>query len=66
MPRVIHTAQALVDATALIPDLPRRGQNVMAADWSQQAGGAGADGMDGTHCGPAALGGAEPRMGCRA
>lgn len=40
MPRVIHTAQALVDATALIPDLPRRGQNVMAADWSQQAGGA--------------------------
>ena len=40
MPRVIHTAQALVDATAMIPDLPRRGQNVMAAEWSQQAGGA--------------------------
>lgn len=40
MPRVIHTAQALVDATAMIPDLPRRGQNVMAAEWSQEAGGA--------------------------
>ena len=40
MTRVIHTGQALVDATAMIPDLPRRGQNVMASDWSQQAGGA--------------------------
>lgn len=40
MPRVIHTAQALVDATAMIPELPRRGQNVMAAEWSQEAGGA--------------------------
>lgn len=40
MPRIIHTGQALVDATAMIPDLPRRGQNVMAADWNQHAGGA--------------------------
>lgn len=39
-PRVIHTAQALVDVTAVIPGLPGRGQNVMAAQWSQQAGGA--------------------------
>ncbi len=40
MPRIIHTGQALVDATAMIPTLPRRGQNVMAADWNQHAGGA--------------------------
>ena len=40
MPRIIHTGQALVDATALIPGLPRRGQNVMATDWNQHAGGA--------------------------
>lgn len=40
MPRIIHTGQALVDATAMIPALPARGQNVMAAGWSQQAGGA--------------------------
>ena len=40
MPRIIHTGQALVDATAMIPDLPARGQNVMAADWNQHAGGA--------------------------
>ncbi len=38
--RIIHTGQALVDATAMIPALPRRGQNVMAAGWSQEAGGA--------------------------
>ena len=40
MSRVIHTGQALVDATAKIPDLPARGQNVMAAGWDQAAGGA--------------------------
>ncbi len=40
MPRIIHTGQALVDATAMIPALPDRGQNVMAAGWSQEAGGA--------------------------
>lgn len=40
MPRVIHTGQALVDATAKIPDLPARGQNVMAGGWDQAAGGA--------------------------
>ncbi|MBK7821486.1 MAG: sugar kinase [Tessaracoccus sp.] len=40
MPRVIHTGQALVDATAQVPDLPARGQNVMAGGWDQAAGGA--------------------------
>ena len=40
MSRIIHTGQALVDATAMIPALPDRGQNVMAADWNQHAGGA--------------------------
>ncbi|MFT3887171.1 MAG: PfkB family carbohydrate kinase [Arachnia sp.] len=40
MPRVIHTGQALVDATAQIPGLPSRGQNVMAGGWDQAAGGA--------------------------
>jgi len=40
MARIIHTGQALVDATAVIPGLPRRGQNVMAVDWNQHAGGA--------------------------
>lgn len=40
MPRIIHTGQALVDATAMVPSLPLRGQNVMAPGWSQQAGGA--------------------------
>lgn len=39
MPRIIHTGQALVDATAMVPGLPRRGQNVMAPGWSQEAGG---------------------------
>ena len=40
MPRIIHTGQALVDATAMVPALPEQGQNVMALGWSQQAGGA--------------------------
>lgn len=40
MPRVIHTAQALVDATAQVPALPLRGQNVMTDGWEQAAGGA--------------------------
>ncbi len=40
MPRIIHTGQALVDATARIPALPDRGQNVMASAWDQAAGGA--------------------------
>ena len=30
MPRVIHTAQALVDAVMEVPALPARGGNVMA------------------------------------
>ena len=30
MPRVIHTAQALVDEVSEVPSLPARGQNVMA------------------------------------
>ena len=29
-PRVIHTAQALVDVVVEVPSLPRRGGNVMA------------------------------------
>lgn len=37
---MIHTGQALVDATARIPGLPRRGQNVMADAWDQSPGGA--------------------------
>lgn len=40
MRRIIHTGQALVDATAMIAGLPRRGQNVMAEAWNQHAGGA--------------------------
>src|SRR5690606_4762744 len=39
-PRVIHTGQALVDLIVEIPDLPARGQNVMAASDTQYAGGA--------------------------
>ncbi|WP_454226733.1 hypothetical protein [Propioniciclava flava] len=30
MPRIIHTGQALVYATAMVPALPDQGQNVMA------------------------------------
>jgi len=37
---VIHTGQALVDLTVEIPDLPARGQNVMATSVAQYAGGA--------------------------
>lgn len=40
MPRVIHTAQALVDEVVEIPGLPRRGQNAMASSFSRYAGGA--------------------------
>lgn len=40
MPRVIHTGQALVDATAIVPSLPARGQNVMGESWELAAGGA--------------------------
>jgi len=54
MPRIIHTGQALVDATAMIPALPQQGQNVMAADWNQHAGGAvnilAAAARSGAHC----------------
>lgn len=38
--RVIHTAQALVDAVAEVPSLPRRGGNVMASDFTRHAAGA--------------------------
>lgn len=38
--RVIHTAQALVDAVAHVPQIPRRGGNVMADDYSLHAAGA--------------------------
>jgi sugar/nucleoside kinase (ribokinase family) len=36
-PRVIHTAQALVDEVAEIPGLPRRGQNAMASSFTRYA-----------------------------
>lgn len=39
-PRVIHTAQALVDAVLDVPTLPRRGANVMARGYERYAGGA--------------------------
>lgn len=39
-PRVIHTAQALVDEVAQVPALPERGQNVMATGYDRYAGGA--------------------------
>ena len=40
MPRVIHTAQALVDAVMEVPALPTRGGNVMATSYQRYAGGA--------------------------
>ncbi|MGL5860785.1 MAG: PfkB family carbohydrate kinase [Phycicoccus sp.] len=40
MPRVIHTAQALVDEVIEVPGLPVRGGNVMATGSRQYAGGA--------------------------
>ncbi len=40
MPRVIHTAQALIDEVVEIPGLPRRGQNAMASSFQRYAGGA--------------------------
>lgn len=40
MNRVIHTGQALVDVVVEVPDLPARGQNVMAASATDYAGGA--------------------------
>jgi sugar/nucleoside kinase (ribokinase family) len=39
-PRVIHTAQALVDAVMEVPRLPARGGNVMADSYQRYAGGA--------------------------
>lgn len=38
--RVIHTAQALVDAVAEVPRIPRRGRNVMATSFRRHAAGA--------------------------
>ncbi|WP_392544778.1 PfkB family carbohydrate kinase [Oryzobacter telluris] len=40
MTRVIHTAQALVDAVMEVPALPARGGNVMATTYERYAGGA--------------------------
>ena len=40
MSRVIHTGQALVDVLVEVPDLPDRGQNVMASSATDYAGGA--------------------------
>ncbi len=39
MSRVIHTGQALVDVVVEVPDLPVRGQNVMASSVADYAGG---------------------------
>jgi sugar/nucleoside kinase (ribokinase family) len=39
MSRVIHTGQALVDVVVEVPDLPARGQNVMASSATDYAGG---------------------------
>lgn len=39
-PRVIHTAQALVDVVVEVPTIPRRGGNVMASAATRFAGGA--------------------------
>ncbi|MDT0213482.1 PfkB family carbohydrate kinase [Rothia sp. ARF10] len=39
-PRVIHTAQALVDVVVQVPSIPRRGGNVMAPPPEEYAGGA--------------------------
>lgn len=39
-PRVIHTAQALVDEVVHVPALPRRGGNVMASSTTREVGGA--------------------------
>ncbi|GAA5144546.1 PfkB family carbohydrate kinase [Microbacterium pseudoresistens] len=39
-PRVIHTGQALVDQVVEVPELPARGQNVMANSVADYAGGA--------------------------
>ena len=41
MTRVIHTGQALVDVVIEVPDLPDRGQNVMATSVTDYAGGLG-------------------------
>lgn len=40
MSRVVHTGQALVDVVVEVPDLPARGQNVMASSATDYAGGA--------------------------
>lgn len=40
MPRVIHTAQALVDVVLEVPGLPSRGGNIMATTAQRYAGGA--------------------------
>ena len=40
MTRLIHTGQALVDVVIEVPDLPVRGQNVMASSVAHHAGGA--------------------------
>ncbi|HET7279572.1 MAG TPA: PfkB family carbohydrate kinase [Dermatophilaceae bacterium] len=40
MPRVIHTAQALVDVVVEVAGLPRRGGNAVATSYARYAGGA--------------------------
>ncbi|GAB2541396.1 PfkB family carbohydrate kinase [Brachybacterium huguangmaarense] len=40
MPRVMHTAQALVDLVVEVPEIPERGDNVNASSATRYAGGA--------------------------
>lgn len=55
MRRVIHTAQALVDAIVEVPSLPERGGNVMASSYSRYAGGAVTILLTAARCGAAAV-----------
>jgi sugar/nucleoside kinase (ribokinase family) len=53
--RVIHTAQALVDAVVEVPHLPERGGNVMARSYTRYAGGAVTILLAAARCGASAV-----------
>ena len=55
MRRVIHTAQALVDAVVEVPHLPERGGNVMASSYARYAGGAVTILLAAARCGASAV-----------
>ena len=55
MRRVIHTAQALVDAVVEVPHLPQRGGNVMAHSYARYAGGAVTILLAAARCGASAV-----------